>query len=418
MGIKLRLIIVNFLQFFIWGSWLLTIGAYWFEFKHWPADNFGQIFSTMGIAALVMPTLTGYLADRFISAQKLYGILHILGGIGLFFVPEAHEPSQLFWIILATMFCYMPTIPLSNTVGYHILKTNKFDVVKTYPSIRVWGTIGFIVALWTVSLNHIEQSHLQFYLGGSVALLLGIISFTLPNCPPLGKRQKDAPTDLSSLSMLWKNPQFALFFIFSMLLGAALQLTNAYGDPFISSFANIPEYSNSLAVKYPAMIMSISQISETLFILAIPYFMKRFSIKQVMLISMVAWVLRFGLFSVGDPGNGLWMIVLSCIVYGMAFDFFNVSGSLFIEQQIDAKARSRAQGLFTMMVNGVGAIFGSLGSGYLIEHYFTTRGVDGSELRHWPEIWSAFTVYALIVTVLFAFFFKSPKNQNNLQTEE
>ena len=201
-----------------------------------------------------------------------------------------------------------------------------------------------------------------------------------------------------------------------MLLGAALQLTNAYGDPFISSFASIPEYSNSLAVKYPAMIMSISQISETLFILAIPYFMKRFSIKQVMLISMVAWVLRFGLFSIGDPGNGLWMIVLSCIVYGMAFDFFNVSGSLFIEQQIDAKARSRAQGLFTMMVNGVGAIFGSLGSGYLIEHYFTTRNIDGSELRHWPEIWSAFTVYALIVTVLFALFFKSPKNQNRVQT--
>ena len=411
MGIKLRLIIVNFLQFFIWGSWLLTISVYWFGNKQWSAANFGQIFSTMGIAALIMPTFTGYLADRFISAQKLYGILHILGGIGLLFVPEAQEPMQLFWIILATMFCYMPTIPLSNTVGYHILKTNNFDVVKTYPNIRVWGTIGFIVALWTVSLNHIENSHLQFYLGGSVALLLGIISFTLPNCPPLGKKEKDAPSDLSALHELWKNPQFALFFIFSMLLGAALQLTNAYGDTFISSFSSIPEYSQSLAVQYPAMIMSISQISETLFILAIPFFMRRFTIKQVMLISMVAWVLRFGLFSMGNPGDGLWMIVLSCIVYGMAFDFFNVSGSLFIEQNIDAKVRSRAQGLFTMMVNGVGAIFGSLVSGYLIEHFFTSQDANGNAVRHWPEIWTVFTIYALIVTILFAIFFRSPQTQ-------
>lgn len=411
MGIKFRLIIVNFLQFFIWGSWLLTISVYWFENKQWSAANFGQIFSTMGIAALIMPTFTGYLADRFISAQKLYGILHILGGIGLLFVPQAQDPMQLFWIILATMFCYMPTIPLSNTVGYHILKTNNFDVVKTYPNIRVWGTIGFIVALWTVSLNHIENSHLQFYLGGSVALLLGIISFTLPNCPPLGKKEKDAPSDLSALHELWKNPQFALFFIFSMLLGAALQLTNAYGDTFISSFSSIPEYSQSLAVKYPAMIMSISQISETLFILAIPFFMRRFTIKQVMLISMVAWVLRFGLFSLGNPGDGLWMIILSCIVYGMAFDFFNVSGSLFIEQNIDAKVRSRAQGLFTMMVNGVGAIFGSLVSGYLIEHFFTSQDANGNALRHWPEIWSVFTIYALIVTILFAIFFRSPQTQ-------
>ena len=411
MGIKLRLIIVNFLQFFIWGSWLLTISVYWFGNKQWSAADFGQIFSTMGIAALIMPTFTGYLADRFISAQKLYGILHILGGIGLLFVPQAQEPMQLFWIILATMFCYMPTIPLSNTVGYHILKTNNFDVVKTYPNIRVWGTIGFIVALWTVSLNHIENSHLQFYLGGSVALLLGIISFTLPNCPPLGKKEKDAPSDLSALHELWKNPQFALFFIFSMLLGAALQLTNAYGDTFISSFSSIPEYSQSLAVQYPAMIMSISQISETLFILAIPFFMRRFTIKQVMLISMVAWVLRFGLFSVGNPGDGLWMIVLSCIVYGMAFDFFNVSGSLFIEQNIDAKVRSRAQGLFTMMVNGVGAIFGSLVSGYLIEHFFTSQDANGNAMRHWPEIWSVFTIYALVVTILFAIFFRSPQTQ-------
>jgi NHS family xanthosine MFS transporter len=407
MAIKRQLIAINFLQFFIWGSWLLTIGAYWFENKHWPAKDFGLIFSTMGIAALVMPTLTGFLADRWISAQKLYGILHILGGIGLLSVPMAQTPTQVFWIILATMFCYMPTIPLSNTIGYTFLKGASLDILKHFPHIRVWGTLGFIAALWTVSLSQIEQSSSQFYLGGVVAIILGVISFwSLPDCPPLGKVGSDS--DSKTLKSIINNPQFVLFFIFSMLLGAALQLTNAYGDAFISSFAHIPEFSNSLAVKYPAMIMSISQISETLFILAIPFFMKRFSIKQVMLISMVAWVLRFALFSFGDTGNGLWMIILSCIVYGMAFDFFNVSGSLYIEQNVDEQVRSRAQGIFTMMVNGFGAILGSLGSGYLIEKFFTTKQSVSITSYDWPGIWMSFALYALAVTVLFALLFKSP----------
>lgn len=402
MGIKFRLLTVNFLQFFIWGSWLLTIGAYWFENKEWPAKDFGLIFSTMGIASLVMPALAGHIADKYLSAQKLYGLLHILGGIGLFFVPTAVEPMQMFWIILATMFCYMPTIPLSNTIGYHILKTSGFDVVKDFPPIRVWGTVGFIAALWTVSLTHNEQSANQFYLGGGVAILLGIISFTLPNCPPLGKGERSEQGDAWSLL---KSSNFVLFFFFSMLLGAALQLTNAYGDPFLSSFSSQSEFADSLAVKYPAVIMSISQISETLFILAIPFFMKRFNIKQVMLISMVAWVMRFGLFIAGDPGDGLWMIVLSCIVYGMAFDFFNVSGSLYIEQNVDKRVRSRAQGIFTMMVNGVGAVIGSIGSGYLIEAYFT----NPNKSLMWPEIWTSFTVYSASIAVGFAIFFKIPK---------
>lgn len=408
--ITYRLIFINFLQFFVWGSWLLTIGSFWFEHKHWPAQDFGLIFSTMGIAALIMPTFTGYLADKKISAEKLYGILHILGGIGLLCIPLAQEPIQVFWIILFTMFCYMPTIPLSNTLGYQLLKNDALDIIKKYPRIRVWGTIGFIAALWTVSLNHLEQSEAQFYLGGTVAILLGLFSFTLPNCPPLGKNQVQSSSS-HTLSTLIKNPQFLLFFVFSMLLGAALQLTNAYGDPFISSFANIPEYSNSFAVKYPAMIMSISQISETLFILAIPFFMRRFTIKQVMLMSMVAWVLRFGLFSLGDTGSGLWMIILSCIVYGMAFDFFNVSGSLYLEQHIDASMRSRAQGIFTMMVNGIGAILGSVGSGFLIETYFVMGNNNGKQLLNWPGIWMTFALYALVVTVLFAVFFKSPQNK-------
>ena len=196
-----------------------------------------------------------------------------------------------------------------------------------------------------------------------------------------------------------------------MFLGGALQLTNMYGDTFLSDFANIPEYTNSFVVKYSTIIMSISQISETLFILAIPFFLKRFGIKQVMLISMLAWVLRFGLFAYGDPSAGLWMIIMSCIVYGMAFDFFNISGSLFVETSTDSKIRSSAQGLFMMMTNGVGAIMGSSISGYVIDKYFSTGAV-----KDWQSIWLSFAIYALIIAIAFAFFFKHKHNPDELKT--
>lgn len=408
--IKFRLTVVSFLQFFIWGCWLITIGAYWFNNKKWDSTEFGVIFSTMGLASLFMPAITGILADKFISAQKLYGVLHLLGAVGLFFIPQASNPHEMFWIILATMVCYMPTISLSNTVAYHILSSRKMDVIKSFPPIRVWGTVGFICALWTVSLTKNETSANQFYLASVVSIFLGLFSFALPDCPPLGKVK--GPIKLASILglnafQLFKDRQFAVFFTFSMLLGAALQLTNAYGDTFLNDFSSKVEYSKSLAVKYPAMIMSISQISETLFILAIPFFMKRFGIKQVMLISMIAWVLRFALFAFGDPGSGLWMIILSCVIYGMAFDFFNISGSLFIEQSANKEIRSSAQGLFTTMVNGVGAVFGSLSSGYLIEHYFINQ--DGS--KQWTNIWLTFASYALIVTIAFVFLFKNSKQR-------
>ena len=328
MSIKLRLILMNFLQFFIWGSWLITIGAYWFQNKGWPGGQFGIIFSTMGIASLFMPTFAGYLADRYINAEKLYGIFHILGGIVLFFLPAVNDPGLFFWVILLNMIFYMPTIALSNTVAYAALKRGGADVVKDFPPIRVWGTIGFIAALWVVSLLKFETSAAQFYVAAVAAILLGVYSFTLPPSPPQARNVTNGQSGQFGFGLnafaLFKNYKMAMFFLFAMLLGAALQLTNAYGDTFLHDFATVEKYKDTMAVKYPAIIMSISQISETLFILAIPFFLRRFGIKQVMLFSMIAWVFRFGLFAYGDPGDGLWMIILSCIVYGMAFDFFNI----------------------------------------------------------------------------------------------
>ena len=409
MNIKFRLRLMNFMQFFIWGAWLLTIGHYWFDNHLGSATQFSAIFSTMGISAIFMPALTGIIADKFINAEKLYGVLHILGAIVLFCVPMVKDPTLFFWIMLANMVCYMPTLSLSITVAYSALKNVPLDVVKVYPPIRTFGTIGFIAALWTVSITHNESSPNQFYIASAVALALGLYSFTLPKCPPLlNKIKKTSLVDILGLRAfsLFKTPKFAIFFGFSMLLGAALQLTNAYGDVFLGDFSKTVIYKSSIAVKYPAIIMSISQASETLFILTIPFFLRKFGIKYVMLFSMLAWVLRFGLFAYGNPADGLWMIVLSCIVYGMAFDFFNISGSLFVETQASPEIRGSAQGLFMMMVNGFGALFGSLASGVIIDKYFTLS----DQTKNWHGIWLTFACYALVIAVIFPFAFRYKHN--------
>ncbi len=413
MTIKFRLTVMSFLQFFVWGAWLITVGNYWFATKQWSGAEFGAIFSTLGISSIIMPAITGIIADKWINAEKLYGVLHILAGLALCYIPQVDNPTTFYWVIFAAMMCYMPTISLSNSVAYNILKSNNYDVVKVFPPIRVWGTIGFIAAMWITNLTGNKASVNMFYLSAFAAFVLGFYSFTLPKCPPQKLISEEA-SFFEKLGLdafkLFGTYKMALFFLFSMLLGGALQLTNMYGDVYLSEFAKVPEYANSFVVKYSTIILSISQISETLFILAIPFFLKRFGIKQVMLISMLAWVLRFGLFAYGNPTDGLWMIVMSCIVYGMAFDFFNISGSLFIETTTDTRIRSSAQGLFMMMSNGFGAFFGGLLSGIVIDKFFTHDGV-----RDWHNIWLSFAGYALVIAILFAVLFKHKHNPNDVE---
>ena len=413
-NIKIRLILMNILQFFIWGAWLITIANYWFGTKQWGGEEFGMIFMTLGISSMFMPTLMGIIADRWINAEKLYGILHLFGGASVFALAFAETPNAFFWTMLVAMIFYMPTIALTNTISYNALKNNNFDVVKDFPSIRVWGTIGFIAAMWLTNLSGNKASEYQFYISAISSLILGIYSFSLPKCPPLIKKsEKFSISQLFGLDAfkLFANYKMALFFIFSMLLGAALQLTNMYGDVYLDDFKHIPEFANSFVVKYSTIIMSISQISETIFILAIPFFLKRFGIKKVMLMSMFAWVLRFGLFSFGNPGDFLWMIIISNIIYGMAFDFFNISGSLFVETQVNSNIRASAQGLFMMMTNGFGAIIGALGSGILIDKFFILE--NGT--KDWSGIWLTFSIYALVVTVLFAVLFKHKHNPDEIK---
>ena len=453
MNIKFRLTLLSFLQFFVWGAWLITIANYWFGTKQWDGTKFGAVFSTMGIASVFMPTLVGIIADRWINAERIYGILHILYAAVLFYLPQVTTPDTFFVVMLLAMVFYMPTIALANSISYTLLKNNNYDVVKDFPPIRVWGTIGFIVAMWITNLSGNKASEFQFYIAGAAAVLLGLYSFALPACKPQKLISKDSSlVEVLGLNAfkLFGNYKMALFFIFSMFLGGALQLTNAYGDVFLSEFENFPKYADSFVVKYSTIIMSISQVSETLFILAIPFFLRKYGIKKVMLMSMFAWVLRFGLFSFGNPTSGLWMIILSCIIYGMAFDFFNISGSLFVETNTNSKIRSSAQGLFMMMTNGFGAIIGSVSAGWAIDKFFTQKfstadslagfldttvdnskfvefiGKQGSSIvngtltkeiamKDWPHIWLAFAAYALVIAVLFALMFKHKHNPEAIE---
>ncbi len=435
MSIKFKLTVLSFFQFFVWGAWLTTLGSYGFGFKGWTGQEFGVVFMTLGLGSLIMPALIGIIADRWMNGERLYALMHILYGITLFILPALDAPSSFFWILLLSMCFYMPTIALSNALSYRILIDNQLDVIKVFPPVRVWGTVGFIAAMWITNLVSDPQSPLeagkalgakisavtghainanQFYIAGMFAVLLGLYALTLPKCPPENKSKGTAswPEKLGlNAFKLLGNYKMLIFFLFSMFLGAALQLTNMYGDTYLKDFKNIPEYADSFVVRYSTMIISISQISETLFILAIPFFMKKFGIKKVMLISMFAWVLRFGLFSYGNPEDFFWMIVLSNVVYGMAFDFFNISGSLFVETSTDNQIRSSAQGLFMMMTNGFGSIMGSLLSGWMIDTFYLLP--DGT--KDWPGIWMVFALYALVVALFFALLFRHKHNPAELQ---
>lgn len=396
---------MSFLQFYVWGAWLITIGTYCIEGKGWTFPEFGAVFSTLAISSLIMPAIVGVIADKWMNAERLYGLLHICYGVILFFVPNVDDPGILYYYILGAMLCYMPTISLSNSVSFNILKANKFDIVKVFPPIRVWGTVGFIIAMWVTNLTGSKANGDQFYIAAMAAILLGVYSFTLPKCPPQRSISEDSSI-LETLGLkafkLFANYKMALFFVFSMFLGGALQLTNMYGDVYLDSFKEIPQYADSFVVKYSTIVMSISQVSETLFILAIPFFLKKFGIKKVMIFSMIAWVLRFALFAYGNPADGLWMILLSCVIYGMAFDFFNISGSLFVETTTDSSIRSSAQGVFVMMTNGFGAYLGTIVSSWAINEFFIK--CNGS--TDWKGAWMAFAIYAFIIAILFTILFK------------
>jgi len=412
MGIKKRLIVMNFLQFFIWGSWMMTLGHYGFVEKEWNGAEFGLVFSTMGFASLIMPTIFGIIADKW-KANYVYAILHLLFGITMCFLPLIDAPIPFFWVLLVAMCFYMPTIGLNNSIGFRLLKDEGKDPTTFFPPIRVWGTVGFIAAMWITNLftkdwGLGESIKVSFIISAVLALCLSLFSFLLlpvikkdESKNTIGKKSLVQKLGLEAF-VLFKQKEMALFFLFSLLLGGSLQLTNAYGDSFLQDATVFPK--GQLINNFSTIILSISQISETLFILAIPFFMKRFGIKNVMLFSMIAWIFRFGLFGLaGNSVLGFGLIIASCIIYGMAFDFFNISGALFVEKNTDSNIQSSAQGVFMLMTNGLGAVLGNIIAGIIIAKWFED---PITHVKNWSSIWLVFAGYSLIVTILFALLFK------------
>lgn len=418
MNTKLKLILMNFLQFAVWGAYLTSQGRYLGSIGI--GEKIGLFYSVQGIVSIFMPALLGIVADKWIPAQKTLGMAHLLAGAFMlaagYYGHMAGDQAQfsvLFTLYTISVAFFMPTIALSNSVAYNALEKGGLDPVKAFPPIRVWGTVGFICTMWFVDLMGFQANAFQYITSGILGLALGLYCFTLPECPIVKSNEKKSLADAMGLSAfkLFKEKRMAVFFIFSMLLGVALQITNGFANPFLGDFGNLSEYADTFGVKHSNMLISLSQISETLCILLIPFCLKKWGIKRVMLMAMLAWVFRFGLFATGNPGGGVWMFVLSMIVYGIAFDFFNISGSLFVNEATDKSIRSSAQGLFMMMTNGIGAALGSLAAQKVINVLVNVHKVEGATdwtvvMHGWSSAWYVFAAYSLVIAVFFAILFK------------
>ena len=415
--LKIKLITMNLLQFAIWGAYLTCMGRY--LGPHGLGNHIGLFYSIQGIVSIFMPALLGIVADRWIPAQKMLGISHGISGAamicaGIYGITAGMNVQfgPLFALYTLGVAFYMPTLALSNAVAYNALDKAGLDTVKAFPPIRVFGTIGFIISMWAVDLLGLQESARQFLFSGCIGLVLASYAFTLPDCPIVKSAEHKSMAEALGLKAfsLFKEKKMAIFFIFSMLLGVSLQITNGFANPFISSFGANPEYASTFGVKHANMLVSLSQISETLCILLIPFCLKRFGIKRVMLIAMFAWVLRFFFFGAGNPAfPGVILIVLSCLVYGVAFDFFNVSGGIFVDKECDPNIKASAQGLFMLMTNGLGATIGTLAAGAIVNslcHWTEDGFLVGNTPGSWSTAWFIFAAFALVVAVSFMFLFK------------
>lgn len=429
-SIRLRLIVMNIIQWAVWGAYLTSMGSYLASIGL--GSKIGIFYAVQGIVSIFMPTIMGIVADKFVPAQKLLGLCHGIAGAamlgaGFYGMSAGNEVTfgLLFGLYTIGAAFYMPTIALSNSVAYKVLEQNGYDTVKTFPPIRVFGTIGFICAMLFVNFmtgsNGVQYQHSynQFLTSGVLGLVMFLYCFTLPQCPCIPATDKaQSLSERFGLNAfaLFKDRQMAIFFIFSMLLGVALQITNGFANPFISHFKVIREFSGTWGAENANALISISQVSETLGILLIPIVMRLFGIKKVMLIAMFAWVLRFGLFGAGNPGPGVWMLICSMIVYGVAFDFFNISGSLYVNMRTSDKIQNSAQGLFMLMTNGIGATIGTISAQAVVNAF--TKSMETTKgnfiVGDWSTVWYIFAGYALLVAILFMLLFKEPKDSTKV----
>lgn len=415
MNAKVKLTVLNFMEFAVWGAYLTSMGTYLARVGM--AGQIGWFYSVQGFVSLFMPALMGIVADRWMEAQRLLSLSHLLAGIFMlaasvygYQTGDAVQFAPLFTLYTLSVAFFMPTIALSNSVAYSALDQAGLDTVKAFPPIRVFGTVGFIISMWIVDLGGMQSTPLQFGWSGLLSIVMAAYAITMPHCPVSTGSRKSLSDALGLKAFaLFRNYRMALFFIFSMFLGVCLQITNGFANPFITSFQNIDAFKDTFGVQHANILISLSQMSETLCILLIPFFLKRFGIKRVMLLAMLAWVLRYLFFAVGDPGSGVVWFVLSMIVYGVAFDFFNISGSLFVDKETSLDIRNSAQGLFMMMTNGLGASIGTLSAQMVIDQYVNSLGANADPMtvwHGWNTCWYIFAGYALVVAVAFAIMFR------------
>lgn len=416
MNTKIRLTVLNFLEFAVWGAYLTSMGGYLASVGL--GAYIGYFYSIQGFVSIIMPALMGIVADRWMQAQKVLSLCHFLAGAAMIAASmyciqtsDKVDFSILFGLYSISVSFFMPTIALANSVSYNALDKAGLDAVKTFPPIRVFGTVGFIVSMWIVDLSGWQTTSIQFLWSGILSVVLALYSMTMPKCETSANKSNNSIVQALGLEAfkLFRNYRMALFFIFSMLLGCCLQITNGYAGPFLQSFGINEMYQGTFGVEHSNILISLSQMSETLCILLIPFFLSRFGIKKVMLMSMLAWALRFGFFAVGNPGDGVWLLILSMIVYGIAFDFFNISGSLFVDKETDISIRNSAQGVFMMMTNGFGASLGMIVAGWVMNMYTVNESglmIDKSGTGGWQEAWTIFAIYALVVAILFALLFR------------
>lgn len=415
MNAKVKLTVLNFMEFAVWGAYLTSMGTYLARVGM--AGQIGWFYSVQGFVSLFMPALMGIVADRWMEAQRLLSLSHLLAGIFMlaasvygYQTGDAVQFAPLFTLYTLSVAFFMPTIALSNSVAYSALDQAGLDTVKAFPPIRVFGTVGFIISMWIVDLGGMQSTPLQFGWSGLLSIVMAAYAITMPHCPVSTGSRKSLSDALGLKAFaLFRNYRMALFFIFSMFLGVCLQITNGFANPFVTSFQNIDAFKDTFGVQHANILISLSQMSETLCILLIPFFLKRFGIKRVMLLAMLAWVLRYLFFAVGDPGSGVVWFVLSMIVYGVAFDFFNISGSLFVDKETSLDIRNSAQGLFMMMTNGLGASIGTLSAQMVIDRYVNSLGANADPMavwQGWNTCWYIFAGYALVVAVAFAIMFR------------
>jgi len=397
--VRIRLWIMMFLEFFVWGAWYVTMGTYLTKVG-FPGSAVGSAYSTTSIAAIVSPFFVGLIADRFLPGQIVLGVMHLLGAGLLYYTSTITDPTLFFWVLLAYTLCYMPTLSLVNAISFHQMK----DPGTEFPAIRVLGTIGWIAAGIMIGQMGVEDTSQPMLIGAGVSVVLGVFSFFLPNTPAKGKGEKVNLGDLIGIRALamMKDPSFAIFTVCSLLICIPLS--------FYYNFTNV--FLNEVGVQNAASKMTMGQMSEILFMLVMPFFFARLGVKKMLLIGMLAWTARYFLFAWGNGGDLVMMLYLGIILHGICYDFFFVTGQIYVDREAPDDMRASAQGFIALITYGAGMFIGSKLSGWVVERY-EIREADKIVGHLWPSIWIVPAVMAVVITILFVLLFHEKKRDQS-----